>query len=110
MKYPRKLVDDYNAYDFAMVLLTGYPEFYRKPLDEELFETVFCKCDVVTTLAQMPTCKYTQLFAQYVHGDITVKEIYNLIKDDYKLFPKEFSVYSSEGSVEAFIEIEEEVK
>ena len=107
MKYPRKLVDDYNTYDFAMFLLTGNPECYRRPLDEEGFDTLFWKHNGCVALAQRPQCKYTQLFAQYVHGDITVREIYNLIKDDYKLFPREFSVFSSEGAVEDFVEIEE---
>lgn len=99
MKYSRKLVDDYNDYDLLMIFLTGYPEFYRAPLH--------CDEGIRLVLSQRPMSKYTTLFTQYTHGDITAEELYNLIKDDYTLFPKEFSTFNSECAVEDFIEIEE---
>lgn len=98
MKYSRKLINDYEAYDLLMTWLTGYPEFYRAPLNEEVFVDVFWKREQAVLLNDMVRNKYKYVMFEYMYyDDIKIKKVYEVIKDDYKLFPDSFRSINAEG-------------
>jgi hypothetical protein len=98
MKYSRKLINDYETYDLVMTWLTGYPEFYHAPLNEEGFIDVFWNHEQTDVLlSNMVHTQYRYLMMEYVYDDVDIKKIYEAIKDDYKLFPDSFRNINAEG-------------
>jgi hypothetical protein len=97
MKYSRKLINDYETYDLVMTWLTGYPEFYHAPLNEEGFIDVFWKREQAVLLNDMVHTRYRYLMMEHVYDDVDIKKIYEAIKDDYKLFPDSFRSINAEG-------------
>jgi hypothetical protein len=97
MKYSRKMINNYKTYDLIMTWLTGYPEFYHAPLNEELFIDTFWNCESHNVLNNMVHTQYRYLMMEYLYDDVDIKKIYEAIKDDYKLFPDIMRSISSEG-------------